>query len=264
MVSLMEDTGFEAHLAAVPTVTVGGLPIAVLGRAQSAQLMIDAALRRKRGRRPLFLTSANGEVLARCARDRHVAALFREADLIAADGQPMVLASRLFCSRPLPERVATTDLFHDVAARAEACGVSFYLWGASEAENRKAVQKVRLAYPELRILGSSHGYLEGSELEEKIEEVNRLQPDIVWLSMGVPLEQRFVHDHADRLSSVGVIKTAGGLLNFLSGSRRRAPRWMQAIGLEWLWRLMLEPHRLLGRYLLTNPVAVYLMVTKSR
>lgn len=247
----------------VERVTVGGLPIAVLDRAQTARMMCDAARARARGGRPLYLTSANGEVLARCWRDPQMRALFLEADQIAADGQPMVTASRLFCRMPLPERVATTDLFHDVAALAEAQGLSFYMLGASPDENARAVAAVRGQYPRLEIAGHCHGYLRGAELEAKLAEIDALAPDILWLAMGVPAEQRFMREHGARLGQVGVVKTSGGLFNFLSGKNARAPRWMQDAGLEWLWRIGQEPRRLFWRYFVTNPVAIYAMVRGS-
>jgi N-acetylglucosaminyldiphosphoundecaprenol N-acetyl-beta-D-mannosaminyltransferase len=253
----------DEAFAAVPVVTVGGLPVSAIGRAGAAELMIRAAGERPRGQRPLFLTSANGEVIALASLDAEIAALFRGADQIVADGQPMVIASHLLCRTPLPERVATTDLFHDVARLAEAAGHSFYLLGATESENAKAVAVVRASYPRLRIAGHCHGYLRGAELQAKLDEINWLAPDILWLALGVPHEQRFVRDYADRLHNVAVIKTSGGLFNFLSGTNTRAPRWMQAVGTEWLWRTMLEPHRLLPRYVGTNPRALFLILTRS-
>ena len=87
--------------------------------------------------------------------------LFRAADLINADGQPLVTVSRLKSSTPLPERVATTDLFHVVARKAAAAGLTFYMFGADEDENAAAVANVRKMYPDLRIVGHSHGYLKG-------------------------------------------------------------------------------------------------------
>ena len=84
------------------------------------------------------------------------------------------------------------------------------------------------------------------------------------LTLGVPYEQAFVEVFTQRLGNVGVIKTSGGLFNFLSGSRARAPRWMQTMGLEWAWRMWLEPRRLFWRYLTTNPRALYLLFNKSR
>ena len=84
------------------------------------------------------------------------------------------------------------------------------------------------------------------------------------MALGVPYEQAFVEEYTSRLSNVGIIKTSGGLFNFLSGSRARAPKWMQAIGLEWAWRIWLEPRRLFWRYFTTNPRALYLLFSGSR
>ncbi|MCZ8314722.1 WecB/TagA/CpsF family glycosyltransferase [Phreatobacter sp.] len=254
---------FDEAFAAIPTVTVGGLPIAVLDRAATADWMIRAARERPRGRRPLYLTSANGEVIARASSDPELAGLIGMADQIVADGQPLVLASRYRCRMALPERVATTDLFHDVARRAEDGGTTFYLLGATPEEVEKAVANVRAAYPRLRLVGHHHGFLKGEALEAKVAEIDALAPDILWLAMGVPHEQRFVARFAHRLTHVGMIKTSGGLFNFLSGTNRRAPDWMQRASLEWAFRIWLEPRRLFWRYAVTNPKAIWLMATRS-
>jgi len=259
----IEAGGDEARPGAAPTVRIGGLPISVLDRQGAARLLIEIARERPRGRRPYFSTSANGEVIVRAHADPRFARLLAEADQILADGQPMVTASRRLCPMPLPERVATTDLFHDVAALAEAEGRSFYLFGATERENSKALAVIRARYPRLRILGRSHGYLSGAELDRKIGEIDALAPDILWLGLGVPREHLFVEQFGMALTHVGVIKTAGGLFDHLSGKNPRAPDWLQRAGLEWLWRTMLEPRRLLWRYLSTNPRALYLLLTQS-
>jgi N-acetylglucosaminyldiphosphoundecaprenol N-acetyl-beta-D-mannosaminyltransferase len=253
-----------AHpMPAVETITVGGLPIAVLDRAGAADWMIRAARERPRASRPLYLTSANGEVIARAAADPDFARLILSADQIVADGQPLVVASRLRCRVALPERVATTDLFHDVAERAVATGTTFYMLGATEAENARAVANVRRRYPGLAIVGACHGYLKDAALDDKIAEIDALRPDILWLALGVPHEQNFVARHAAQLPNVGVIKTSGGLFNFLSGTNSRAPDWMQRASLEWAYRIWLEPRRLFWRYAVTNPKALYLMATRS-
>jgi N-acetylglucosaminyldiphosphoundecaprenol N-acetyl-beta-D-mannosaminyltransferase len=249
--------------AAVPRISLGGLRLAVLDIEQTANFMIDMVFPQRKVARPLYLTSANGEVLARCSTEPVTGRLFRAADLINADGQPLVTLSKLKTLTPLPERVATTDLFHSVARKAAANGLTFYLFGADEKENAAAVAKVRKTYPELRIVGRCHGYLKDEALRAKIEEINALAPDYLWVSLGVPYEQAFVEQFTPLLANVGVIKTSGGLFNFLSGSRTRAPRWMQNWGLEWAWRIWLEPRRLFWRYLTTNPRALYLLLSKS-
>jgi N-acetylglucosaminyldiphosphoundecaprenol N-acetyl-beta-D-mannosaminyltransferase len=253
----------RAVTASVPRVTVGGLRLAVLDLEQTADFMIEQVSPKRRANRPLYLTSANGEVVARCSTEPMTNRLFRAADLINADGQPLVTVSRFKSAQPLPERVATTDLFHVVAGKAEAAGLSFYMFGADETENAAAVANVRRMYPKLKIVGHSHGYLRGEALRAKVGEINALAPDYLWVALGVPHEQAFVEEFTPHLSNVGVIKTSGGLFNFLSGSRRRAPQWMQSVGLEWAWRVWLEPRRLFWRYLSTNPRALYLLFNRS-
>lgn len=254
----------RAATSEIPRISLGGLRLAVLDIEQTANFMIDMALPERRVGRPLYLTSANGEVLARCSTEPMTSRLFRAADLINADGQPLVTVSRLKSKTPLPERVATTDLFHVVALKAQAARLTFYMFGADEAENAAAVANVRKSYPDLRIAGYSHGYLRGDALRAKVDEINALAPDYLWVALGVPYEQAFVEEFAPRLPNVGVIKTAGGLFNFLSGSRPRAPLWMQRIGLEWAWRIWLEPRRLFWRYFTTNPRALFLLFNTSR
>jgi exopolysaccharide biosynthesis WecB/TagA/CpsF family protein len=254
----------RAATATIPRITLGGLRLAVLDLEQTANFMIEMAFPHRRIGRPLYCTSANGEVLARCSTEPMTERLFRAADLINADGQPLVTVSRLKSKTPLPERVATTDLFHVVACKAAAAGLTFYMFGADEQENAAAVANVRKTHPTLRIVGRSHGYLRGDALRAKVEEINALAPDYLWIALGVPYEQAFVEEFTPRLTNVGVIKTSGGLFNFLSGSRARAPQWMQDAGLEWAWRIWLEPRRLFWRYLTTNPRALYLLFNRSR
>jgi N-acetylglucosaminyldiphosphoundecaprenol N-acetyl-beta-D-mannosaminyltransferase len=249
----------------VPVATIGGLPIAVIDRTTSAELMVDAALARRGGaHRPLVFTSANGQVLSMCARDARMRDLFLDADLIHADGMPLVLVSHLFNDTPLPERVATTDLFHDVAPVARQRGATVYMLGATKAVAEQTARRVHELYPELKIAGSGSGYMrrEGDE-ERVLADINNARPDILWLGLGVPAELQFAMRNRDRLHNVGLIKTSGGLFDFISGKNTRAPDWMQRFGLEWAYRIYLEPRRLAGRYLMTNPHALFLLLTRT-
>lgn len=248
----------------VPAVQIGGLPIALINRANSAQLMLDAALnRRDNGLPPLIFSSANGQVLSMSARHSCVRELFLGTDLIHADGMPLVLISRLFHKRPLPERVCTTDLFHDVARVAPECGARVFLLGATKNVIDEAAQRIRGLYPKLEVAGHASGYLRRDGDEERIiEAINAAHPDILWLGLGVPAEQAFAVRNRSRLR-VGLIKTSGGLFDYISGKNARAPAWMQRTGLEWAFRTYLEPRRLAGRYLATNPHALFLLLTRT-
>ena len=255
-------------ISSVPTEIIGGLPIAAIDRRSTARLMVESALAAKRlDGLPYFFSSANGQVLSALARARdpaHPAKLVQRADVISADGQPLVFASRLLGRGGVRERCATTDLFHDVARIAAAKGITFFLLGASPEENRKAAENVARTYPSLKVVGRRHGYFDTPADERAaVENIASLQPDILWVAMGVPREQEFCMRWRTALRGVGVMKTSGGLFNFLSGSRPRAPRWLQLAGLEWAYRTALEPRRLFARYATTNLHAGWLLLTQT-
>jgi exopolysaccharide biosynthesis WecB/TagA/CpsF family protein len=227
--------------------------------------MVDESLKR-RGlwRYPAYLTSTNGEVTYRCAVNESERSLFLQADAIHADGMPHVFISRLRCDIALPERVATSDLFDDVACEAQAKGATMFMLGATEFSNATAARLVKNKFPDLKLVGHRGGFFQNDDEEIRVcGQIADLAPDILWVSMGVPREQGFVVRHRHRLTSVGVIKTSGGLFDFLAGFKPRAPVWMQDAGLEWAWRACLEPKRLGWRYLKTNPLALYLLLAKS-
>jgi len=260
----MEINENEPAISSVEQTIVGGTRIARLDLEQTARLMIDLARAPTRATGPFLLTSANGEVLARRRLDPKFAKLIDDADMVSADGQPLVFASRLLSREALPERVATSDLYSIVARKAQEEGVSFYLFGASEAVSLATFEATRRNFPRLDIRGCSHGYLSGEALERKLDEINTLAPDVLWLALGVPLEQEFARRYSRRLPNVKMIKTAGGLFDFVAGAKRRAPQWMQTTGLEWAFRMFLEPRRLLGRYLTTNPIALFVLLTQTK
>ena len=246
-------------------IRIGDLPVVVADRIETARVMVDESLKR-RGlwRYPAYLTSTNGEVTYRCAVNESERSLFLQADAIHADGMPHVFVSRLRCDIALPERVATSDLFDDVACEAQAKGASMFMLGATELSNTTAARRVEDRFPALKLVGHRNGFFKNDDEEIRVcGEIAELAPDILWVSMGVPREQRFIVRHRHRLTSVGVIKTSGGLFDFLAGFRPRAPVWMQDAGLEWAWRVCLEPRRLGWRYLKTNPLALYLLLAKS-
>ena len=247
-------------------VTIGGLPIDASSLAATARAYVNycASAARRSAPRPHYATSANGHVISLCARSAEIERLFRSADSISADGQPMVALSRILSRHPLPERVATTDLFPEVARLAAEAGLSFYMLGGTERVNRKAVEATRRAYPSLRIVGSRDGYFAREDEPRICAEIAATEADILWVALGVPLEQEFCVRNLDALRGVGIVKTAGGLFDFVSGEKRRAPNCMQRAGLEWVFRLWCEPRRLLLRYAGTSPHAVLVMLLSMR
>ena len=209
---------------------------------------------------PRLLTSANGNVLSRYASDRHFRRLLDRFDNVDADGMSIVFASRLQPGPEISECVATTDFVHDASSVGARHGMLFYLLGAGGEENRLAQERLRAAYPGLTVDGRD-GFFGEDETNDVIEHIRDFAPDVLWIGLGVGREQAFAVLARDRLPRVTWIKTCGGLFDWLSGKNMRAPLILQRAGLEWAWRIWLEPRRLFRRYLVTNFHAIYLMTS---
>lgn len=202
-----------------PVVPLAALPITDATIDETARdFILRATAARAAGARPFYSTSANGQVIALCHHDREFDAMLRQADQIHADGMSLVIFSRKFCPKALRERVATTDLVHAVAKRAEETGSRFYFLGGSEEVNRAAVEEMQRLYPRLIFAGRRNGYFSRAEEEAILADIAASGTDILWVGFGIPLEQRFVSRNLDRLSGIAVIKTCGGLFRF---SRRQ-------------------------------------------
>jgi N-acetylglucosaminyldiphosphoundecaprenol N-acetyl-beta-D-mannosaminyltransferase len=245
-------------------VTVGGLKTACLSRDELARLMLADcfAARQAAIHPPKLIFASNGHAIALAAQDENFCATLAEADIIHADGQAAVFASRLLTRTPVPERSATTDFIHDAAKAGAENGLRFFLLGATEEANAAAARILEQTYPGLTVVGRRHGYFGEFEEDEICDEINLTQPDVIWVGLSVPLEYEFAVRNKARLKA-GWLVTCGGCFNFVTGAYKRAPAWMQAAGLEWLFRLVREPKRLFWRYAVTNPLAIFLLLTRT-
>jgi exopolysaccharide biosynthesis WecB/TagA/CpsF family protein len=244
-------------------ILVGGLRTACLSREQLTSLMVGDCLAARGGRRrPKLVFASNGHAIALAATDAHFRKYFEAANLIHADGQPVVLASKLLTNHPIPERSATTDFIHDAARSAAERGLSFFLLGATESINSRCARQLIHKYPALRITGRRDGYFQQENEPALCDAINASGADVLWVGLGVPLEYEFCMRNRHRLNA-GWIVTCGGCFNFVTGDYRRAPEWMQACGLEWLYRVSREPRRLFWRYAVTNPLAAFALLTRT-
>lgn len=242
-----------------PTVRVGGFQTASATRRELADAMVrDCLDARRAGEQwlPRVVFSSNGQGIALAGQNRDFAEAMAQADIIHADGMPVVFASRR-TQHPLPERIATTDFFHDAARAAAEHGLRFFMLGAKDEQNKRAVESISRIYPEVEIVGRRDGYFSSEEDEAVCEEIRTARPDVLWIALGKPRQEFWAIRNRHRLKGIGWIKTCGGLYSFLAGDAPRAPEWMQHLGLEWLYRTSREPGRLAWRYLTTNPYATY-------
>jgi len=246
-------------------INIGGLPTVNLTKDSFAELMLEDCCRKKNNPNisPKLVFSSNGQGLSLANSDKSFKEAMLSADYIHADGQSLVLYTRLFRKEKLVDRIATTDFFHNAAKVASENDIKFYFLGAKKRQLIKAVKAIKLMYPNLEVVGYSDGYFNSRKEAEIISEINLLKPDVLWVGLGKPRQEYWSFENKTKLD-VAWIKTCGGLYSFLANESPRAPLWMQKSSLEWLFRLLNDPKRLGLRYLKTNPHAIYCMLFKSK
>lgn len=244
-------------------VFVGGVRAAVASRAELTRLIIEDCLVRRDSTgwgSPRLLFDTNGQGISLASRDRAYRHALEAADLVHADGGWIVLASRYLSGASIPERSATTDLIHDLAAAGIEHGIRHYLLGSTEDVNASCANRLKELYPGVVIAGRHHGYF-GTEQEESVlADVTSAAPDLLWIGLGKPREQLFAVRNKGSLETTWAI-TCGGCFNYITGHYHRAPKWMQDKHLEWLFRAVTTPS-LLWRYVTTSPHAIWLAATR--
>lgn len=207
---------------------------------------------------PATHASINAAKLVRIQEDADLCAALWDSDLVTADGQPVVWVARLF-GRRLRERVAGIDLMEALLAHGDARGWSVFLLGARPDVVTEVAATLSARHPGLEIVGARDGYFGADEEDEIVAEIAAAAPDLLFVALDTPRKELFLARHRAALRArfaMGV----GGAFDVLSGRRRRAPVWAQRVGLEWLFRLLQEPRRLLRRYAVGNAQFVALVV----
>lgn len=223
-----------------------GMPIDVITERQAIAHVI-ACLEEGRGG---WVITPNLEQLRQFAHGQDLRNLFEDADLVVADGMPLVWASRLAGS-PVPERVAGSDLVWSLSAEAALWKKSLFLLGGTPGVAPRAAETLRRSYPELEVAGvysPPPGFeAHSAELEAIRGRLLEAQPDIVYVALGFPKQERLIAQLREEMSSTWFLGV-GISFSFITGDVRRAPYWLQRIGFEWLHRLAMEPRRLTRRY----------------
>jgi len=196
------------------------------------------------------LVGVNAHVTNLARHDPELRRFLAGTTLNYPDGQSVLWAAHLL-GTDMPERVATTDLALPLVAAAARAGLPLYFYGGRPGVAERAAARMREHAPtaDIRV---SHGYVRDEAA--LLRDIDAHGTRILLVGLGDPLQERWVARHRGELPPV--VLTCGGLFDWLSGEHRRAPEWMIHRGLEWLWRLMIEPRRLARRYLLGNPAFV--------
>jgi N-acetylglucosaminyldiphosphoundecaprenol N-acetyl-beta-D-mannosaminyltransferase len=211
---------------------------------------VEWVRQRVRSRRPAYIATVNMDFVTQAWRDPELQRILLEADLVVADGIPIVWLSRLL-GHPLKDRVTGSDLvpmFAELAARER---FSLFGLGGAPGVAEKAMAILVERYPGFRIAGC-HSPPKADILDMDnagiLARIESAAPDILLVAFGAPKQEKWVNLHIRRWDvpvSIGI----GGSLDFIAGAQRRAPRWVQRLALEWLWRMLSNPRRLFRRYI---------------
>jgi N-acetylglucosaminyldiphosphoundecaprenol N-acetyl-beta-D-mannosaminyltransferase len=232
---------------ALRSIDLLGVPFHVVTEREAVELVLGELDARRGG----WVVTPNLEILRRWVAEPEIAALCSQADLVVADGMAIVWAARLQ-GTPLPARVAGSDLIHSLTARAAERGRSVFFLGGNPGTAEDAARILASRNPGLRVAGTCcppFGYeSDPSSMRTLRELVVSSRPDIVYVGLGLPKQDRLIESLRGDLPGAWWLGV-GVSFSFVSGDVRRAPAWMQRVGLEWVHRLAQEPRRLASRYL---------------
>jgi len=234
-------------------VNVLGVGISVLNLRTALDAIATAVREQRKGY--ICVTGVHGVMEAQ--DDDNFKKILNGAFLCTPDGMPMVWAGKL-AGHAKMSRVYGPDLMLDVCAWSEPSGAKHFFYGGADGVAELLVQKLKAKFPKLEVVGTftpPFRALNADEENKLREQVAAARPDIFWVGLSTPKQEKFMAEFLPKLDATLMIGV-GAAFDFHSGRVRQAPRWMQRTGLEWLYRLCSEPSRLARRYFRNNPLFV--------
>jgi N-acetylglucosaminyldiphosphoundecaprenol N-acetyl-beta-D-mannosaminyltransferase len=229
-------------------VVVAGVPIDNVTMPESIDRIVAFVEEGRRVGRTHQVATINVDFVVSACTDPRVAAILQRADLAIPDGMPVVWASKMF-GRPLRERVAGADLVPELAAVSAERGFSMMLFGSAPSVAESVATILRTRHPRLRVVGYGGPMFDRvTDMSDDVLDVIRsVAPDILCVALGHPKQEHWIETYRDKVD-VPVLIGVGGSLDYIAGTKTRAPAWTHKLGLEWCHRLMTEPRRLGRRY----------------
>ncbi|WP_026897746.1 WecB/TagA/CpsF family glycosyltransferase [Daejeonella oryzae] len=238
-------------------INICNIPVDALTMQQTLDLIHQSIA----GKKPVHHVVVNAAKMVNAQKDSELRDSIVNCDIINADGQAVVWASR-FLNTPLPERVAGIDLMDNLVISAAAKGYKIFFLGAKEEVVKKVVEKYTSSFGSGIIAGYRNGYFNKDEEIQIAKQIADSHADILFVAMSSPKKEIFL-DTYKHLIKTSFIMGVGGSFDVVSGMVKRAPKWMQKAGLEWLYRTMQEPGRMWKRYLYTNTGFIYLVMKEK-
>jgi N-acetylglucosaminyldiphosphoundecaprenol N-acetyl-beta-D-mannosaminyltransferase len=212
-----------------------------------------------------YVVTPNTDIIVKMQDDAELKNICDNADLILTDGQIVVNISK-YLGNPIKERVCMTDFVWDVFDLAIEKKYSVFLFGGKQEILNKATENIQSRLPELNIIGTYSPPLGFETNEEQLqianEKIHLANPDILIVFLGCPKQEKFIYKNKD-VYNVPLSITMGGCVDFIAGNVKRAPLWMQQVGLEWFFRFLQEPKRMFKRYFIDD-IRIFSLVRKYK
>jgi N-acetylglucosaminyldiphosphoundecaprenol N-acetyl-beta-D-mannosaminyltransferase len=239
-----------------PEISIFGISFRNLRMSEAVEIIEKCVVERASCKKVFFV---NPDCLNKTFSDLAYAEALRHSDFVFPDGSGMNLACKII-GKPLLENVNGTDMFPFLCRLSAEKKYSIYLLGARPGIAELVKINCEKRYPGVLLIGARDGYFDkDKESVTVVDEINRLNPDILLVAFGAPTQEKWILENASRLKArvcIGV----GGLFDFYSGRISRAPRWMREFGLEWIFRFLQEPSRMWRRYIVGNPLFVFRVI----
>jgi N-acetylglucosaminyldiphosphoundecaprenol N-acetyl-beta-D-mannosaminyltransferase len=235
-----------------------GIPVDALTMSETINLIDDAIRENKR----ISHVVINAGKVVSMQTDKQLFESVVSCDVINADGQSIVWAAR-FLGKKLPERVAGADLMQYLVHLAYQKGYKCFFLGAREEVVKKVVSIYQEKYGTSVIAGYRNGYFTKEEEQEVAKQIGESGAQILFVAITSPRKENFMYEYRDILSNINFTMGVGGTFDVISGFTKRAPVWMQKIGLEWFYRFIQEPRRMWYRYLIGNSKFIWAVIKEK-
>lgn len=225
---------------------------------EAVEYIIDCINRKEQ----IHVLTPNVDQIVRVEKDIYFKEIYDNAGLILTDGTPLMWISKLY-KKPIKEKICGSDLVPLLAKVASEKGISIFLLGAKPGVADKAAQNLKNEYKNIKIAGTYSPPLGFEKDNKEIEKINNMllksRADLLFVGMGVPKQDIFIYENMKKYK-IPVSFSIGASIDFLAGNIKRAPRWLNKIGLEWFYRFLREPKRLFKRYFIDDikivPIAI--------
>ena len=209
--------------------SVLGVPISMINQRQLLKMIDDAV----RSGQQMTIVAVNARKIVRAIHEPEMKRLLMGYDVFLADGLSVARAAG-----PMTERITGVDLMEEICRQSARTGAKLFFYGATEENNLAARKKLKTAYPGMRIAGHCNGY----EDEDVVEKIRESGADVVFVAKGTPLQEKWIMKHG-KSTGASILMGVGGAFDVLGGKVKRAPGFIQNMGLEWLYRMAWEPKR---------------------